>query len=277
MVAQYAIQLSRPRTAGDNYTMSSHYAMTMKLGVYDGKTLLHTVDSNYSIEIEADVKVMENEVNSVITKKQYTIRRCTSRVGGKTRQLVPAGTVFTIAKAMGQTDSKFEDEDLPPMVQQQIVSAVVDVSSGMPDETFGTSQPRRIRESWPIDVPNYLLSALTLKNNFEIKPSDLSGSVMLTDTSTIEGVPCLDIDASLLARKFTYPVPNGMKLKKSTAQISYGGSFPEDISMGPRNSTTRMVMDVEATGDPATPARNYSLKAKVEMKTETTYTYRQVE
>jgi len=103
------------------------------------------------------------------------------------------------------------------------------------DDIFGTSDKKKIGDSWSVNIDNIFSSDVFKSFKFEAKDS-IKGTTKLDKLIVKDGFNCLHLSSSMNFKKF-HPsaLPSTMDLTGSTITINMSGLFPVDTTLAPLN------------------------------------------
>jgi len=113
--------------------------------------LLNKATDNVTVEIMANVTVVE-AANGWATRKRFTILSSKVSRGNRTSAILPDGIEVIALIQNGQTvyevNNQLIDEETAVLLRTVIGLHLVNVGD---DEMYGTSTPRRIGQTWPVN------------------------------------------------------------------------------------------------------------------------------
>lgn len=148
---QYPIRLDLHEKAGLTYYLVATGIETTMTEVTASGQLLNKATDKVTVEIMANVTVVE-AANGWATRKRFTIRSSKVSRGNRTSAILPDGIEVIALIQNGQTvyevNNQLIDEETAVLLRTVIGLHLVNVGD---DEMYGTSTPRRIGQTWPVN------------------------------------------------------------------------------------------------------------------------------
>jgi hypothetical protein len=247
--ASYRIYLDRPEKAGDEYHIETTSTSKTTTSVTSGNQFLRSNEEGFSIELVADVKILD-VANNWATRKRFTIlsskvtRAGTSLPGAV--PLLPNGTVVIGSISTGNPTYQVNGKDVPPEVATALSSVVgMHVSNVGDDQMFGSATARAIGETWPININS--VKALLKEMKAQGGKQEISGNTTLEklqDNRLVvrSGISVTDVVMPIAPRV----IPEGGDI-----QFEYRGLIPLQLGDMNRDVTGRMLLNFygSAVGD----------------------------
>lgn len=241
---RHVVRFERPRTVGARYRIEASGEKTLRMEqrgaaapVRDERTVVRMV----AVERILTVNAIGEAINSEFTVESLEVDRA-----GTTVNALARGTVFLLERATTpDTQARITVGGAPVAADIADALAVVvsrKVSGVSDDEVFGSANPRRVGERWPInaDVAQRELAANGLTD------VRLRGEVRTVELTTVDSLPCLVITASMSGRLGAIPnMPSIATFVSGTVETTHRGAFPTDGTSRP--PTTEMTMALDAT------------------------------
>lgn len=232
----HEIQLSRPSAPGDTYRMHTvHTRSTQQVVTVSGQ-VVQRQDEEQVLDLTARVQVREVNARGAAMLRDYEVERLVVRDASGERELLPAGSVIRVTRVpRGEGEGSIElvggelseaDTELLDMIFSTSISPVGD------DGVFGTDQPRRVGERWPIDAA-VAARDLNKMPELEVAEDQVSGHTTLEAIEEVNGVECQRIRAELRAEGFAMSgMPEGSTVEHADMTARMSGAFPTDPSLG---------------------------------------------
>jgi len=177
----YRIYLDRPEKAGEEYHIETTSASKTTTSVTAGNQFRRSSEEGFSVELVADVKILE-AANNWATRKRFTIlsskvTRAGSSLPGAV-PLLPDGTVVIGSISAGKPVYESNGKPVPPEVATALSSVLgMHVSGVGDDQMFGSTTARAIGETWPINTDS--VKALLKEMNAQGGKREISGGTIL--------------------------------------------------------------------------------------------------
>jgi hypothetical protein len=196
--APYTIKLDRPAKKGDkgSYELSTAERITTTTR-WDGYPKPVVTEKIYGGHLVAEMEVLEASDSGIPLVQSFLIRTCTTLKDQNEVELVPAGAKI-VARA-NKEGTEYAVDGIPPedSVRESLRSIITLPASSDPhpwDTLFGANMPRRIGDTWSMNVPAALKTSK--QRGYVIKSEDLSGRAELVAVESCDGQTCLRIRAT---------------------------------------------------------------------------------
>lgn len=220
----YPVKLNRPVKVGTEFRIVAHGddEITMKM---ENKT---AESSKITVDLEANVKVLEVDEKGHATKAAYTVEKCVRKSGGNETELLAKDRVIIVDSENGHKNLSSERGELAREARQAL-DLVTSIHSEKSDDdaVFGTTEEKRIGDTWPINVEAAMPD---MESKFRISRNDLSGETKLVAEKNINGIKCLEFATKIKAKNIHPSVPRGAKISDAELSASYRSVVPVDLS-----------------------------------------------
>jgi hypothetical protein len=222
--SQYRIYLNRPEKAGDEYHIETTSTSKTTTTVTTGNQFLRNSEEGFSVELVANVKILEAAKNRA-TRKRFTIlsskvTRAGSSLPGAP-PLLPAGTVVIGSINAGKPVYEVNGKPVAPEIATTLGSVLgMNVSGVDDDQMFGSITARAIGETWSINTES--IRAL-LK---EMKAQ--GGKQQITGRSTLEKLEDnrLVVRSGISVADVVIPIAPQVTSEGGDIQFDYLGFVP---------------------------------------------------
>lgn len=244
----YRVVLTRPARMGETYREHTVHRRAFGRRVSVNGAVIEETAEEVEVEILTAARVVEVTASGRATVIEHRIEGCVARDANGERAIVPAGSVVRVTRVphgsqegtielVGGTLTE-EDVDLLRTVFSTSYSPRGD------DAIFGSDEPRRVGETWPIDTA----AAATDLNkipSLRLREEDLGGATALRAVETIDGVPCLIVEAEIHAQNLQMePPPEGATVESAQMVARTAGAFPTDPGIGRLRDAEEMLMEI---------------------------------
>jgi hypothetical protein len=244
---EYPIRVQRPMTAGQQFHLVCEVRDSHRGTMTSGATTLQDIKQEMTVALDALVTVLEASEKGELVKASYAITNCT-RVSGKTKkELFPIGTVVT-GWLEGQ-EEQFTVQDKPVEKDTRRAFALVagiGKEQLLSDDVIGTEKPRRVGESWSINLEPTV--ALLDKMKMGTGQQEVQGKATLEQIVVVDGLECLELTAKIYLKKVSPTLPPGLEIKSSFGTIRLAGKFPTDVAVGPLEEMIEISAEFTASG-----------------------------
>ncbi len=230
---RYSIQLFRGTVAGASFHMTVEARITSTETLFDGEESLGDQVRNGLLRMEADCKVLAVNEEGGITQAEYTVRAFEATVDGNVAPGLSPGQVLETKSVGAGTEIVLRDGELTPL-QKVFLAEVLETAN--PEDTrddaiFGSAGQHAVGESWSIDSAQAAQELAKLR--LLVKEGDLEGSSRLVELRDVEGIPCLHLEGSLEASRFSSPALSPEGQMASRLALSFSGDYPVDTGIPP--------------------------------------------
>lgn len=253
--APLPILLHRARTVGQRSHVVIESTGEQTTQVRLGRRVVQDVHTVRHVTLEADVTVRSVAPNGKPLDERYVVTRLVQTVdGGAEASVLPAGTVIDVHRVVDGEGTILIAGAAPSEEAAPALDLVLSdsASSETDDQTFGSTTPRRVGESWDADGAR-LSSSLRRETNIE---ATLGGRATLTSAERVDGADCAVVDVRIAGTLTALPdMPAGAIIRNGTIGVTLHGAFPTDATRTPPDTTMGMNMtvdvDFDAEGQPA--------------------------
>jgi len=241
----YTILLDRPSRKGEKSPFELVYAQVLTTKTTEQGHDPTTTEDSLGAHFIFDDEVKEVDENGHSKLVVFTVRTCTSVKDKEETVLLPPGTKI-IARAK-EMDTEFTIDDKPPEKKvdalfKQLISLVRAPDVPTFDKAYGTSTPRKIGETWPIDAnatASYLKAC-----GLAVDAKDVSGDVSFKALESSDGEACVRVEGNAHVKHFgdakhEFDKPD-LKLKNATVDSHITWMAPID----PKKNLCSMVSEV---------------------------------
>lgn len=163
-----------------------------------------------------DAEVIDVDDHGHTTEEASTIRAFTGQTKTTAEKPILQPGQKILAKIQGHEttfiiDGKPADKSLAPLLNQFFHLTPSDEVT--PDDVFGSTTPRRVGDSWPINPDR--MAASFLDTQYEVDPKNISGTVHLASVETYENQPCIKLQADVTVK---HVMPTSQYAQKEYAQ-----------------------------------------------------------
>ncbi|HKX31792.1 MAG TPA: hypothetical protein VJ302_29170 [Blastocatellia bacterium] len=244
---EYAVRLTRLAKVGEKYRLTATSSLSEKMKVSRGDAILQNRDESFSLELVAEISVLEVSKGGGATRKSIAIEKCLLTKGGETKPLLAPGTVLMAMLEGGKTVFKVNGTPVDPATEKAISLAIaLDTGGPSEDAVFGTREKKKVGETWEINTESAIES---LKNSIQVKnKADLKGIATLENVVKEGKETFLLVKATFTVNNFTLPAPTEFQTQNNLLQASISGKFPIDpasklLENSQRTQLTYLVSD----------------------------------
>jgi hypothetical protein len=250
--ADYAVRLARPAAVGER---------RLAVGSLDdddhlaGKKAGEASDQRQTATIHYVVatEVLEVSARGNVLRATLTVRRLTKESGGATLELAKPGAVVSARLAGRERVFELAGARLAPDLQTALAAALPLRADDEPtdDDLFGTTQRRRVGESWPANAE---LFARFGAASVTFDPKDVFGTVTLAAVKPVHGEPCLEVRWKLEARHGAFKagsLPLGFSGATSSMSVTGSALVPVAPALPPagRETAITAIADISGASD----------------------------
>lgn len=223
----YEIRLEQLYKVGSKYRLSAISTQIEKATVTSGDQVLQSTENGFSVELIADVTVLQTDSKGHNTGESLTVISSKLTKEGATTPMLPQGSVV-IAMVQGD-DIVFKMNGKPVEAELgKALSSAVTLFTGGPDddELFGTRIKRKVGESWGINSD----AAITFLKELDAQAAkeDIKGVMTLEKVEDNQ----LFISGSMNVKNVLLPLPSGFKAEAGEFRAEFSGRFPIERSGG---------------------------------------------
>jgi hypothetical protein len=252
----YEVRLTRPAAAGEKRLAVGSLSSDDHLsGTREGAPSDQRQTSTIRYVVATEIQAVSPKGNAL--RATLTVRRLVKESGGVTLELAKPGAVVTARLAGRERVFELLGARLAPDLQQALAGAVQLRADDEPtdDDLFGTSQRRRVGESWKA---NGELFAGFGAASVTFDPKDVAGTVTLAGVKTVNGKPCLEVRWKLDARHGSFKpgsLPPGFAGTTNSMSVTGSVLVPVDAGVPPagRETTIAAVADISGQSEGGAP------------------------
>jgi hypothetical protein len=248
----YAVRLARPAAAGEkrlavgSLESDDHIAGTKAGAASDQR---QTATIHYVVATE----ILEVSARGNALRATLTVRRLTKESGGATLELAKPGAVVSARLVGRERVFELAGARLAPDLQTALAAALPLRADDEPtdDDLFGTTQRRRVGESWPANAE---LFARFGAASVTFDPKDVAGTVTLAAVKPVHGEPCLEVRWKLEARHGAFKagsLPLGFSGATSSMSVTGSALVPVAPALPPvgRETAITAIADISGSSD----------------------------
>ena len=269
----YEIKLHRPAKVGDKFRLD----ITARRGKPETAQFfadpLEVPIPELKVQLSADVEVLGTDSVGSITNAAFQFNTFLVSRGGIDQpdsQLPPVTARLRDGKVVLEKNG-IPDNFVEPSIQEALSLAIdiIKTTDATPDQLYGTTNPQKIGDSWPINTQllarelkklgtfpeNAVTGTATVKGETRLNTSALSGG------SPTDDVDCLQIGVDVNVDSFAVQIP-GFTPKTGHLKLEYLVLMPTHPSLPLLHSLTKVTLDHEAfgTADAAQEPRTIKLR-----------------
>jgi hypothetical protein len=250
--ADYAVRLARSVAAGEKRLAvgsleSDDHLAGMKAGAASDQRQVATI--HYVVATE----ILEVSARGNALRATLTVRRLTKESGGTTVELAKPGAVVSARLVGRERIFELAGARLGPDLQMALAAALPLHADDEPtdDDLFGTTQRRRVGESWPANAE---LFARFGAASVTFDPKDVAGTVTLAAVKPVHGEPCLEVRWKLEARHGAFKagsLPLGFSGATSSMSLTGSALVPVAPALPPagRETAITAIADISGASD----------------------------
>lgn len=259
----YPIRLDRPSELGAKYVISA--AGTVKqTGVLfsNGRELPLPDDTDYelTLQFKGDARIDAVDTRGRPTRITYHVAQCVlsaPTAKGKSEKIVAEPGSILVAKLVDQ-DTTFEiaGKELDSQSLTALKATLAIPAGKSDEETFGSTDPRKPGESWPISATR--AAAGFTERGLNVAAANIQGTTTFAEIVTRQNIPCASIRIDMTARGLK-PAPGaeppGFKTDGGAIAAQMSALYPLDTALPRLTESRSMTMDTYMTR-PGTPGKD---------------------
>jgi hypothetical protein len=271
-VDDYLIRLTRPSKVGDRFHLDAKGTTREQERITVGDQVQKD-DKDVSVHLVAAATVLAIDPKADATRIEYLIESCQKTEAGKTEEILPAGRrVVAESNTEGETVFTVDGDPALEDISKALGVVISAHTPGTPsdDEIFGTSERKRVSDSWSINSET--TAAYLSKAGMKVSPENLKGTVSLDAVKTVGGVKALALTARLNARGMVMDLPDFMQLEKSSMTGEFTTLVPADPEV-PNLLPNKITMQIvfRAKGQKPDTGSPVSIEETMDMSVENSY------
>lgn len=247
---EYKVCLLRPAKAGDAYRMQASCRQSEKIKVIKGGQEVKTSNVEFSLELEAGVRILEVDTTGYVTKFSLSITNFIKTQDEAKTTLIPKDSLV-----MGYVDDvgivfTVNGNPVSPETSQAL-GAVIQLGKGgrwSDDEIFESKESQKVGNSWKIN------SAVAAKNlartGLNAQADAITGTATLEEVTKIEDTPCLKVRGEMHIKEMSGPLIPDFEIETAEMHMAYSATFPVDITKGRHQESQEMRMTCSMRGKP---------------------------
>ena len=268
----YAIRLSRAQSVGDRYRLDAKGKTRERQRVTVGGQKTENNETEVSVHLVAAATVLAVDTKLQATRTEYRIESCRKSSSGKTEEVLPAGSKVIAESKAGETVFTIDGQPAAKETAEALKAVISghDPDSPTDDEIFGTTDRKRIGDTWSIDSAT-AARALS-KREVSVSPKDLQGTVRLEGVRTINGDNALEVSSHIRADRIEVARPEGLRLEKSTMEGDFAGLVSVDTqSRSHLPDKVQLHVNIVMTGQKPKTGEKFAVEGDMEMTQENSY------
>jgi hypothetical protein len=220
----YVIKFSRPMNAGDQFAF--HGTWRDEHAQQSAGRPPHL--AKRSIDVEADMTVIEPSRFGLPLDESFTIRKCTALMDGKPVDCPPPGTVIELKSNGASQEVTAKGATLSPDAQKLLESVFpntreADLDIDLP---FGAKEPKRPGDVWPVNKEE--LAKLFGALGTTVDPATIKGNMTFTQSLDPNNQKILRTIGKYTIANLPTPVPPGEKILSSLTDTTDIMEMPVD-------------------------------------------------
>ncbi len=264
----YVVRFNRPMKTGETFRQVSQATENQKISLSAAGNVVQQKDDTVNVAFASRARVDAVNEKGRPTKLSHVIEKLEQTLGDQKAVVLQPGDVVVATGQANQVQFTVNDSPVAPELEK-LLSMVIAVDTGQPteDELFGSEQPRKIGETWPIS--GELAASTMQKMEIQIDPQNVSGEAKLEEAK-VEGQPAMLVMSGKMTIKDLKPAGlQGMELSKSSANLHYTTTAPADPAAHNQDETKvyDLSFDAGRAASPDSPAIRMSVEVRRETKT----------
>lgn len=241
---KFRIDLFRPAVVGEKARLTRTVTdLTQQRIMKDGK-LVKNESMRQHVELDAVAETLAVTADERPLRTRYTVKRFEARIGQGMTPMLPPGAVLTVKRGSDAEQSVTSSTGALDKQQMAAIKLVISLreSRAGDQEIFGTTAPRAIGDSWPIDGAR---GKQSLEEEGIATLRSMSGNTTLVGRREVGGLDCLEILGRMEADIAHLPgLPADTKVVRGKLRARLTGLFPIDEKALPPLKSTSMTFDV---------------------------------
>lgn len=246
----HVVRLNRPERVGDRVALRGEGTLRGTVEVRVDGAVVEQKEETLEVSLEGVATVQEVDGRAMATRTAFLVERSSGGQGSERHEILPAGTTVVAESVGGKSSFTVGGAPVAPDASQALGLVLSTHEPGRPndDDVFGTREPRRVGESWPIDART---AAEDLAKSVGGSAGDLrvNGATTLLGTRTESGEACLEIEGRMSVGGVRIPLPPGFSVEEADTQVIFHGLVPADPdARHRRGGRIAMTLSVRAAG-----------------------------
>src|SRR5262245_49629610 len=228
----YVVRFTRPSKVGDRVRLDAKGTTREQERITVGDQA-QTDDKDLSVHLVAEATILAIDSRADATRIEYLIESCQKTSAGKTEDVLAAGRrVVAESDAQGNTVFTVDGDPALEDIAKALGVVIAAHTPGAPqdDEIFGTTERRKVGDTWSINTPT--MSMFLSKSGLKVAPENLRGTVSLDGVRTVGGIKALALTAHLSADRMALDLPDFVQIEKSSMTGEYSALLPADPEVG---------------------------------------------
>ncbi len=250
----YEIRLARPSRVGQKLEVAAIGSQTQHVIISrDGQTLKEDTSSINTV-FEGIATVLAIDRIKLPTKIRITVSEFRILRDGDTdyREALAEGAQIIVQLRNGKKEYLIDGQSAPKNLEDALkLLFSVHSSENTDDDTFGTTERKKIGDTWPANTAK---AAASLSSGMGVADSidaaNITGSATLEKIVDVDGIKCLRISGKADLHRFKPPLPIELALEKSTISAKFSGDYPVDISLDARHYERSFSATMQGKGRP---------------------------
>lgn len=218
---RYSIHLDQPQKAGSKYHLSAISTQTRKLEVKVADNIVQNNSEGFTLELSAEVTIVE--ANPSGWARRMSVRIGTSRFkrGTITAPLLPPDTMVLASIENGTTVYRVNGKPVDEAIASALKSVIsLHVSSVGNDALFGTPSPKRVGDTWKVNID--FVHTLLKEMQANAEGAQILGSSKLVKVEQGH----LNILGTLYIMNAVLPAPSGFTPESGEIRSELKGRYP---------------------------------------------------
>lgn len=231
--SRYPILLHRPLRVGDKFRVVVDAKQKIE-GVAVTSMPDHAssrdIGDNVELSLAGIITIREVDADGRAVSALMDVERFTA--ASKSEPLLPPRAQIDFVRGRGQFSAMVNGEPRPDLLELlRLAFPLQRPGSPLGDQLFGSTEPKAVGDKWAFSKSN--VAQNMLEDGYRVSDTDLTGDTRLVGTTSVSGVECLELAATMHA---------------DHAAMGEAGSV-QDAGTGTLDSTFKLVVPV----DPALP------------------------
>jgi hypothetical protein len=231
--ASHEIKLNRPMKVGQKFDLKAECMIVQKSGGTIMGSAVGAETTRYIVRLDSELEIVDVDKHGRATETEQVIRSCVISKNGQVIRDEKAGTRL---RAWRRGEDKGIEVDGVAVADETAgvleMVCCLEHDGATDDELYGSSEPRKVGETWPIEH-DAVLADFQRQTSTPIQSKQLSGEMKLLEALERDGEPCLKVfnrmklDDAILGLG---PMPPGATLEEASTDIKIQGVFPRDAT-----------------------------------------------
>jgi len=259
----YPIQLHRAWKVGDIYDthaiLEQTEIATITLADLPPQVKTREIKAN----LQAQVKILEVSEHGKATSLELTVKKFTDETG---KNLIDTDKVIAVKRDAEQSSfTSKTGEDVSEEAKSFLKRLYPPERGGTGDDAiFGDKMPRKVGESWPIDLEAGAKSFS--QGGLTVDPKEMTGTTTLKAIEEVNGEKALRIVGTIEMTNLKPPAPAGVTVESCSMKAQYSGLYPLNVSQPQAENEVTSDMTILMTGN------GVKIEAKAQLRQKKTTT-----